>query len=200
MDKMQTPAAPANEGKRHRKKPLSKMFDAKSAPDDVKKLPAKVTPAQLREMTVDQIRKLVRSNNYHFAIKRYSAMRKEPLIDKFVEHHNSLSVKPKPQPKRKTAGPKLMAFDREMGLDKPLYKEGVAVGAKKQFEKAYGKPKKSADVNSTNRFLIDYEKKMKAENNAKLGRGKRAKKPTAKGKAMADTLGAAKVVKGRRKK
>ena len=200
MDKMQTPAAPANEGKRHRKKALSKMFDAKSAPDDVKKLPAKVTPAQLREMTVDQIRKLVRSNNYHFAIKRYSAMRKGPLIDKFVEHHNSLSVKPKPQAKRKTAGPKLMAFDREMGLDKPLYKEGVAVGAKKQFEKAYGKPKKSADA----QFLIDYEKRMKAEansmNNAKLGRGKRAKKPTAKGKAMADTLGAAKVVKGRRKK
>ena len=161
-----------------------------------KKLPAKVSPAQLREMTVDQIRKLVRSNNYHFAIKRYSAMRKEPLIDKFVEHHNSLSVKPKPQAKRKTAGPKLMAFDREMGLDKPLYKEGVAVGAKKQFEKAYGKPKKSADA----QFLIDYEKRMRAENNSKLGRGKRAKKPTAKGKAMADTLGAAKVVKGRRKK
>jgi hypothetical protein len=196
MDTMQRPAASPNEGKRHRKKPLNKMFDANSAPDDVKKLPPKVTPAQLRQMTVDQIRKLVRSNNYHFAIKQYSAMRKEPLIDKFVEHHNSLSVKPKPHAKRKTAGPKLTAFDKAMGLDKPLYKEGVAVGAKKQFEKAYGKPKKSADA----QFLIDYEKKMRAENNAKLGRGKRAKKPTAKGKAMADTLGAAKVVKGRRKK
>ena len=196
MDKMQTPAKPPNEGKRHRKKPLSKMFDQGSPPSDVKKLPAKVAAAQLRAMTVDQIRKLVRSNNYHFAIKRYSAMRKDPLIEKFVEHHNNLSVKPAPNPKRKTNKPKLTAFDRAMGLDKPLYKEGVAAGAKKQFEARHGKPKKSADA----QFLIDYEKRMRAEAAAKLGRGKRAKKPTAKGKAMANTLAAAKVVKGRRKK
>lgn len=195
MDKMQTPAKPSNEGKRHRKKPLSKMFDQGSPPSDVKKLPAKVTAAQLRAMTVDQIRKLVRSNNYHFAIKRYSAMRKDPLIEKFVEHHNNLSVKPAPNPKRKTNKPKLTAFDRAMGLDKPLYKEGVAAGAKKQFEARYGKAK-SSDA----QFLLDYEKRMRAEAAAKLGRGKRAKKPTAKGKAMANTLAAAKVVKGRRKK
>ena len=40
---MQRPAASPSEGKRHRKKPLNKMFDANSAPDDVKKLPPKVT-------------------------------------------------------------------------------------------------------------------------------------------------------------
>ena len=192
---MQMPSKPLNEGKRHRKKPLSKMFDGKPAPSDVKKLPAKVTAAQLRAMTVDQIRKLVRSNNYHYAIKRYSAMRKEPLIEKFIEHHNNLSVKPTATSKPKTNKPKLTAFDKAMGLDKPLYKEGVAVGAKKQFEARYGKPT-STDA----QFLIDLERKMKM-NNAKLGRGKRSKKPTAKGKAYSDTLGRGKVVpRGRKRK
>ena len=193
---MQMPSKPLNEGKRHRKKPLSKMFDGKLAPSDVKKLPAKVTAAQLRAMTVDQIRKLVRSNNYHYAIKRYSAMRKEPLIEKFVEHHNNLSVKPATKSKQKSNKPKLTAFDKAMGLDKPLYKEGVAVGAKKQFEARYGKPK-SSDA----QFLLNLEKQMKAEANAKLGRGKRSKKPTTKGKAYSDTLGKGKVVpRGRKRK
>ena len=197
---MQMPSKPLNEGKRHRKKPLSKMFGGKPAPSDVKKLPAKVTAAQLRAMTVDQIRKLVRSNNYHYAIKRYSAMRKEPLIEKFIEHHNNLFVKPTATSKPKTNKPKLTAFDKAMGLDKPLYKEGVAVGAKKQFEARYGKPK-SSDA----QFLLNLEKQMKAEansmNNAKLRRGTRSKKPTAKGKAYSDTLGKGKVVpRGRKRK
>ena len=117
------------------------------------------------------------------------------MIEKFIEHHNNLSVKPAATSKPKTNKPKLTAFDKAMGLDKPLHKEGVAAGAKKQFEARCGKP-----ASSDAQFLIDLERKMKM-NNAKLGRGKRSKKPTAKGKACTDTLGRGKVVPrgGRRK-
>ena len=77
-------------------------------------------------------------------------MKKAELVEAFLKHHTKmLRHKSKPSPDTKptkkssssklASKPKLTKLDKEFGLDKPLYKKGVAKGAKEQFEKRYGK-------------------------------------------------------------
>lgn len=120
------------------------------------------TRSDLRQFTVAELRKLVKQHNLHTTyIRKYYLMRKDAIIDAFLKHHSSntnsppaslarpnepmkrTQIAPKPS-KRKTKGkryaskPKLTAIDRAVGVDKPLYRKGVAVGAKEQFERRYG--------------------------------------------------------------
>jgi len=85
------------------------------------------------------------------------------------------AIKPKALvPKRRGQGkPKLTAFDKAMGIGKPLFSNaegGLVEGAKKQFEKKY--PSNDA------KFLKELGTKIAKEN--ELGRGKRHKKKPAK--------------------
>ena len=85
------------------------------------------------------------------------------------------AIKPKTLvPKRRgQTKPKLTAFDKAMGIGKPMFSKkegGLVEGAKKQFEKRYP-PSKDAQ------FLKELGAKIAKEN--ELGRGKRHKrKPT----------------------
>ena len=66
----------------------------------------------------------------------------------------------------------MTALDKARGVDKPLYSKaegGLAEGARRQFEKRYGSSKDAA-------FLKRMGAKMKADDAAKLGRGKRGKR------------------------
>ena len=137
---------------------------------------------ELEKMTVPQIKALVRRHNLHTTyMKGYSKLRKAELIRQFIAHaavrHASAS-KPRSNPqqsKRKHAPrskPKLTAADKAFGLGKPLYSKGeggLAEGARRQFEKRYGSSQDAA-------FLKQLGSKMKADEAAKLGRGKRGKR------------------------
>ena len=149
--------------------------------------------SNIAKLTIPDIKALVRKHNLHTNyIKNYSRLRKSDLIDKFMEHYkksppvdsseppSTPSKVPRAKPagpakkpamlkKKKAKGsskPKMTAFDKSMGLDKPLYKEGVEVGARKQFEKRYGKISEDAQA------LKDVQKQMESEK----GRGKRQRK------------------------
>ena len=128
----------------------------------------KHTKETLSKLIVPQIKQLVRDHNMHVNLtRRYSKMRKAVLIEHFLKHQDTM-------PKKKSAAkPKLMQMDKIMGLGKPLYKEGLVDGARKQFEARYGSDK---DAN----FLKEMQKKMQKEEDEKLGRGKRHKRKPAK--------------------
>jgi len=133
---------------------------------------------ELEKMTVPQIRALVRSHNLHTTyMKGYSKLRKADLITKLIAHTPVRGDAPAKAaaPKKKHASrhkPKMTALDKAMGVDKPLYSKaegGLAEGARRQFEKRYGSSKDAA-------FLKRMGAKMKADEAAKLGRGKRGKR------------------------
>ncbi len=191
MDHIQKPS-PQIKSKRHTKKPLNTIFVDLSQPiGEMKLITKKVSSADLDRLTVNQIKQLVRSHNYHYAIKGYSKLKKDELIRKFVDHHNrTVNAGKAPSAHRgksKSSSKKLTKLDKAMGINQPLHNEGVAVGARKQFEKGYG------HIDDA-KALRDMEKQMKLTGDfGRLGRGKRVKKPTAKARALRDTLGAAKV-------
>ena len=130
---------------------------------------------ELEKMTVPQIKALVRKHNLHTTyMKGYSRLRKAELIKQFIAHTPARAVAPskaaaapkKHAPRHK---PKLTAADKAFGLGKPLYSKGeggLAEGARRQFEKRYGSSQDAA-------FLKQLGSKMKADEAAKLGRGKR---------------------------
>jgi hypothetical protein len=136
----------------------------------------KHTKESLSKLKVSEIRQLVRDHNLHYAIKGYSKLPKSELIDKFLEAKAAL---PKGDDKKKKTGgskPKLTEFDKKMGLDKPLYPETKTLleGAKKQFEKRYGKNPSQEDLDA----IKEMAEKIRKE--SELGRGKRHKKVPAK--------------------
>lgn len=163
------------------------------------------TKESLAKLTVSEIRQLVRDHNLDYAIKGYSKLKKVDLIDKFLEAKSALPKGDDKKKKKTGSKPKLTEFDKKMGLDKPLYPESKTLieGAKKQFEKAYGK-----DNMSDKQFLMELYKKMQEEKGVgkrhrklpaslmkdflvelpkktakekpKMGRGERTKKPTKK--------------------
>lgn len=170
MDKFSIPNSD-NQGKRHpKKKTEAQMFETNQRKGEV-------TKEMLRGMTVEQIRQAVRRHNLHYAIRGYSKLRKEELIEKFMFHYKNV-VDLKANPKKPARGKsKLTQFDKTFGLDKPMYKEGVQIGATKDFKKKYGnmlnerrvQEKRDAD------FLKDLGKKL-----SKAQQQKRARKPTQK--------------------
>ena len=89
--------------------------------------------AELEALKVEDLKNLVRKHNLHNQIKRYSKMRKADLVEALLAHSKLQKGK------RKYARPKKMKNKLVPELDEPLYKEGVAIGAKKQFESKYGK-------------------------------------------------------------
>lgn len=149
--------------------------------------------SEVEKLTVPDIKVLVRKHNLHTNfIKNYSRLRKADLVSKFMEHYKKSPIPAgseqlpkraskvpaaaaagpakKPKKVRGSSKPKVTAFDRAMGVDKPLYKEGVEKGATKQFEKRYGK------VSDDARFLKNLQKEMEQERLKNTGRGKRKKK------------------------
>ena len=48
------------------------------------------TKESLAKLTVSEIRQLVRDHNLHYAIKGYSKLKKNDLIDKFLEAKSAL--------------------------------------------------------------------------------------------------------------
>jgi hypothetical protein len=125
----------------------------------------KHTHETLSKMTVPSIRQLVRDHNMHVnLIRRYSKMKKADLITNFLKHQGTPGTR-----KRSGTKPKLTDADKAFGLGKPLYKEGVVEGARKQFEARYGS---TADA----KFLRLQQKIWEKEEDEKLGRGKRHKK------------------------
>ena len=111
---------------------------------------------QLKGMKVADLKKVVREHNLHTAITNYSKLRKADLISKMMKYAGGKSTKKSPitdstyikrgpekvKKKKQKANPKTKAMPR-MGstvslvpeLAKPLYKEGVIKGAKKQFKR-----------------------------------------------------------------
>ena len=89
----------------------------------------------LQNMKVAELKGLVRKHNLHNQIKRYSKMRKDELVDALMSHTKLQKPKVSTRPKRMDRATKALVPE----LGQPLYKEGVLKGARKQFEKRYGK-------------------------------------------------------------
>ena len=93
----------------------------------------------LQNMKVTDLKILVRKHNLHNQIKRYSKMRKGELVDALMKHTKVSKAKSKTT-KRPKVGKATKLLVPELG--QKLYgKDSVLIGAKKQFEAHYGKPK-----------------------------------------------------------
>ena len=156
----------------------------------------------LGSLKVPEIKALIRKHNLHNAIKGYSSMRKAELVTAFLKFQppagttggSQASPPVKNQPssgntpiragsakkpaKKKSKGskkPKIMQADKAFGLGKPLYSKeegGLTEGARKQFEKRYGKQTSKGDKDAIKRMAAS----MAAEKLNSMGRGKRAKR------------------------
>ena len=100
-----------------------------------------------QKMKVEDLKSLIRKHNLHTScIKGYSRMKKAELAAALVQHYPKRKAAAPPteskgkkskaskRPKKDTVTEKLVP-----GINKPLYKKGVAIGAREQFEKKYGK-------------------------------------------------------------
>ena len=131
-------------------------------------------------LKVSEIKTLIRKHNLHNAIKGYSSMRKAELVTAFLKFSTTpIRAGPAKKPaKSKSKGskkPKIMQADKAFGLGKPLYSKeegGLTAGARKQFEKRYGKQTTKGDKNAIKRMAAS----MAAEKMNSMGRGKRAKR------------------------
>lgn len=133
-------------------------------------MPNHYTRPMLMDMKVSEIKALIREHNLHNAIKGYSKMKKGEMVDAFLKFHN--------KPKSKSSKPKgkLSKLEKDLGIGQPLYKEGLVKGAKKQFEKGYGKRHTNKQKQAATGLKI-LEAQREAEG---LGRGKRQIKPPAR--------------------
>ena len=119
------------------------------------------TKVGLMQMKVVEIRQLVRKHNLHYVIKGYSKLRKSDLADAFLDKMSELGTT---KVTKKTKSVKLTQLEKDIGIGKPLYEEGLKRGAKKQFEKRYGKMDKNE------------KKKEKKQEEEETGRGKRKRR------------------------
>jgi hypothetical protein len=114
----------------------------------------------------------------HTYVKRSATpLKKKPVQTPVKPSGPATNPAKKLVPKRRQTKPKMTAFDKAMGIDKPMYSKaegGLVEGAKKQFEKRYGKPKETDDA----KFLKELGAQLAKEN--ALGRGKRHKRKPAK--------------------
>ena len=131
-------------------------------------------------LKVPEIKALIRKHNLHNAIKGYSSMRKAELVNAFLKFSTTpIRAGPANKPAKSTSKgskkPKIMQADKAFGLGKPLYSKeegGLTAGARKQFEKRYGKQTTKGDKNAIKRMAAS----MAAEKMNSMGRGKRAKR------------------------
>lgn len=127
---------------------------------------------EVEKLKVPEIKALIRKHNLHTTyIKGYSKLKKAELVREFIKYYPKRNqspgggmkmkdeknpkakAKPSKRPKKDTATEKLVP-----GINQPLYKKGVAQGAREQFERAYGKQgspakqqkKKRGDVDASN--------------------------------------------------
>ena len=131
----------------------------------------------LGSLKVPEIKALIRKHNLHNAIKGYSSMRKAELVTAFLKFQTPIRAGPakKSAKSKGSKKPKIMQADKAFGLGKPLYSKeegGLTAGARKQFEKRYGKQTSKGDKDAIKRMAAS----MAAEKLNSMGRGKRAKR------------------------
>ena len=141
--------------------------------------------SELNNMTIKQLHEIVQKHNLAQHIHPYKRMRKAELASALAPHKDkgftnrfkkagAKPAKPKPSKLKAPSKSKPLIKRTEQlmpGVTQPLYGKGsnLAEAAKAQFMKGY-------DPNAFGRIA----KIVKAEGQAKLGRGKRVKKPTYK--------------------
>lgn len=164
------------------KKPTARQVFGKNISVN-SKMSKTYTEEQLMKMTVKQITQLIRDHNLHTNyIKGYSRLRKAELISAFLKHYKKADKTPdeeqSPKKKKGSSKPKMTAVEKSLGLDKPLYPQGLEKGAREQFEARYGKAKRlTAKQKAAAEGLRILEAQQAAEG---LGRGKRKKRAPAK--------------------
>ncbi len=80
------------------------------------------TEAELRKMTVKELKQHIRDMNMTYAIKRYSTLRKEDLIKSILFAHHELSKASKSKPSAPSA-PKRKPTKRKPPAPKPSKQE-----------------------------------------------------------------------------